>query len=149
MTCMTTSFCSILWEILSLPWIPNIFLAYVVLCLVLFKRHITCERFSQVSYHRYNRNSLTLRNRLVTHFLPFLPAQFLESNIFSGHQTTQAVSRRLSTAAVRVRSQVRSCRICGGQSGNGVGFLLTFCFPLPILIPPNASYSSFGAGAIG
>jgi hypothetical protein len=35
----------------------------------------------------------------------------------------QAVSSRLPTAAVLVRAQVRSCGICGGQSGSGVGFI--------------------------
>jgi hypothetical protein len=40
---------------------------------------------------------------------------------------------------------VRSCGICGVQSGTGVGFLCVLRFPLPILIPPTAPYS-FGAG---
>jgi cytochrome c553 len=31
----------------------------------------------------------------------------------------QAVSHRLATAAARVRSQVKSCGMCGGQSGTG------------------------------
>jgi hypothetical protein len=54
----------------------------------------------------------------------------------------QAVSRWLPTAAARVPSQIRSCGICGGQSGTGAGSLLVLRFPLPILIPPTASHSS-------
>jgi hypothetical protein len=53
----------------------------------------------------------------------------------SGRVIAQAVSRRLPTATTRVRAQVRSCGICGGQSGSGVGFLRVRRFPLLILIP--------------
>jgi hypothetical protein len=49
---------------------------------------------------------------------------------------------RLPTAAVRVLSHVKSCGICGGQSGGGAGFLRVLRFPLPILIPPTAPHSS-------
>jgi hypothetical protein len=55
-----------------------------------------------------------------------------------GRAIAQAVSRWLPTAAARVRSQVRSCRICGGQSGTEASFLRVLRFPLPILIPPTA-----------
>jgi hypothetical protein len=54
----------------------------------------------------------------------------------------QAVSRRLPTAAARVRARVRSCGSCGGQSGTGAGFLRVLRFPLPIRIPPIAPQSS-------
>jgi hypothetical protein len=58
-----------------------------------------------------------------------------------GRAIAQAVSRRLPTAAARVRAQVRSCEICDGQNGNGAGFLLVLHFPLPIFIPPIAPQS--------
>jgi hypothetical protein len=48
------------------------------------------------------------------------------------------VSRRRPTARARVRAQVRSCGICGVQSGTGAGFLRV----------PTAPHSS-GAGIIG
>jgi hypothetical protein len=49
-------------------------------------------------------------------------------------------SRRLLTVAARVRSQVKSCGICGEQSDTGHEFAQVLRFPLPILIPPNDSY---------
>jgi hypothetical protein len=54
-----------------------------------------------------------------------------------GRAIAQVVSRWLPTAAARVRSQVRSCGIRGGQIGTGAGFLRVLRFPLPILIPPT------------
>jgi hypothetical protein len=62
----------------------------------------------------------------------------------------QAVSRRFPTAVALVQCQVRSCGICGGQSGIGVCFLRVLEFPLPILNPPNAPHPlSSGAGTVG
>jgi hypothetical protein len=61
------------------------------------------------------------------------------TSLLGGRAIAQAVSRWLPTApAARVRSQVRSCGICGGQSGIRAGFLRVLRFPLPILIPPSA-----------
>jgi hypothetical protein len=53
-----------------------------------------------------------------------------------GRAIAKAVSRRLPTAAVRVRTRVTSCGIFGGQNDTGWGFLWVLRFPLPILIPP-------------
>jgi hypothetical protein len=62
----------------------------------------------------------------------------IESKPTFGRVIALAVSRRLSTAAARVRARVRSCGICGGPIGTGAGFLRVLRFPLPILIPPIA-----------
>jgi hypothetical protein len=59
-------------------------------------------------------------------------------NLRFGRAIAQAASRWLPTAAARVRSQVRSCGISGGQSGTEAGFLRVLRFPLPILILPTA-----------
>jgi hypothetical protein len=74
----------------------------------------------------------------------------------SGRDIAQWVSRRLPTAAVRVRAQVRLCGICGGKSGTGAGFLWALRSPLPILIPQTAPNThththqlSSGAGTTG
>jgi hypothetical protein len=58
-----------------------------------------------------------------------------------GRAIAQAVSCRLPKASAHVRSQVRLYEICGGQNGALAGFLLVLQFPMPILIPPIASYS--------
>jgi hypothetical protein len=62
--------------------------------------------------------------------------------VLEGRAMAQAVSRWLPTAVARVRSQVKSCGIRGGQSGTGARFLRVLRFPLPILIPPTAPHSS-------
>jgi hypothetical protein len=49
------------------------------------------------------------------------------------NQIYKPAASKLPTAAARVRSQVRSCGICGGQSATGAGFLQVLRFPLPIL----------------
>jgi hypothetical protein len=49
---------------------------------------------------------------------------------------------RLPTAAAWVRAKFRSCGICGGQSGIGIGFLRVLRFPLPIFIPPTVPDTS-------
>jgi hypothetical protein len=48
-----------------------------------------------------------------------------------GRATAQAVSRWLPIAAAQVQFQVRSCGICGRQSGTGAGFLRVLRFANP------------------
>jgi hypothetical protein len=69
----------------------------------------------------------------------------------SGRGIAQAVRRRLPIAVARVRAQVRSCGICGGQSCAGADFLRVLRFTLSILIPLTAPQSPYiiGAGTIG
>jgi hypothetical protein len=57
-----------------------------------------------------------------------------------GRAIAQAVSRRFPSAVTRVRAQVRSCGICGGQSGTGAVFLRVLRLPLPIIISPTAPH---------
>jgi hypothetical protein len=57
----------------------------------------------------------------------------ITTNTATGRAIAQAINRRIPTAATRVLSQVRSCGICGVR---------VLRFPLPILTPPSAPYSS-------
>jgi hypothetical protein len=56
----------------------------------------------------------------------FIPAELI---IHLDHAIGQAVSFWLPTAAARVRAQVRSCGICGGQSDTGKGYSEYLGFP--------------------
>jgi hypothetical protein len=57
-----------------------------------------------------------------------------------GRVIAEAVSLRHPTAVTRVRTQVRSCGIRGGQNGTAAGFLRVLRFPLPVPIPPTAPH---------
>jgi hypothetical protein len=58
-----------------------------------------------------------------------------------GRVIAQALSRRFPIVAARVRSQARSCGVCGWQSGTGAGVLQELKNSLPILIPPTARHA--------
>jgi hypothetical protein len=49
--------------------------------------------------------------------------------LLKGCAAAGAVSRRFPTATVQVQSQVRSCGICGRQSGTGTSFLRVIVSP--------------------
>jgi hypothetical protein len=68
-----------------------------------------------------------------------------------GRAIAQAVSRQFPTAAARVRALIRSCGICGGQSGTWVGFLRVLWFPCHFAfhrLLHNNHHLSSGAGTI-
>jgi hypothetical protein len=69
--------------------------------------------------------------------------QWLEGqlNVVKLRAIAQAVSGRPPTAATPVQAQIRTCGICGEQSGTGAGFIRVLRFPLPILIPLTAPHS--------
>lgn len=50
-------------------------------------------------------------------------------NFKKGHVKAQTVSRRLPIVVARVRSQFRSCRVCGGQNGTRECFLRVVVSP--------------------
>jgi hypothetical protein len=67
-----------------------------------------------------------------------------------GRAIVRAVSRRFPITAARVRIQVRSCWICGGQSGTEdyseyLGFSCQFSFHRLF----HAHHLSSGAGTVG
>jgi hypothetical protein len=67
----------------------------------------------------------------------FEDCYFVFSRVKQKHEVTpvldraiaQVVSRRLPATA----GLVQSCGICGGQSGNGAGFLRVLLFPLSVI----------------
>jgi ribosomal protein S14 len=72
---------------------------------------------------------------------PLAPGRFLvliSVRGLVGRAVAQAINRWFPTAAARVRVRA-ACRICGGQSGIGAGFLRVLRFPLPIIPPISPS----------
>jgi hypothetical protein len=77
--------------------------------------------------------------------------QCLVQFLSKGSAIAQPVSRQLPTSAARVRAQVRSCGICGGQSGTEAGFSEYFDFPCQFSFHRllHTHHLSSGAGIIG
>jgi hypothetical protein len=73
--------------------------------------------------------------------------KYRRNNNKYGRTVAQEVSRWFPTSSAWVREQVRSCGICGEQSGNGAGFFRVLRFPLPLI--PTIPHPSPGAGTIG
>jgi hypothetical protein len=63
-----------------------------------------------------------------------------------GRARAKAVGLWLPTAAARVPSQASSCWFLIVERDPGVGFFRILQFPLPVLLPRNASYSSITRG---
>jgi hypothetical protein len=72
--------------------------------------------------------------------LTLLTGRETDSGLISiGRAVVQTVSRWLPTSAARVRAQVRSYLICGGQSGTGAGFLQVLRFPCQSFDHPSSA----------
>jgi hypothetical protein len=84
---------------------------------------------------------------LVLFVMALSPVQLLCKLNFSGCVLAQAVNRRLSTEPARVQARVRSCGICGWQSGTGAGFLRLLRLSLasiPLIAPHSSSFFTRG-----
>jgi hypothetical protein len=71
-----------------------------------------------------------------------LKCYFTHNSRIWGRTMTQAVSRRLPTAAASVTSQFKKSGLYGGQSGTAASFLRVLQVFLLILIAPTAPHSS-------
>jgi hypothetical protein len=95
--------------------------------------------------HRPNQTCITAAG------LPSLATDYNQSDFFASYgpwvePSPKAILRRVPTVTVRVQSHVKSCGICGIQSGRKAGIFRVLQFPLPSLIPPDASHPSATRG---
>jgi hypothetical protein len=81
--------------------------------------------YMSVYTHSHTHTNMVSQNSVTTRLMLFP----LLGVVSIGRAIAQAVSRRFPTAAARVRAQIRSCGICGGQSGTGADFPRVFWFP--------------------
>jgi hypothetical protein len=120
----------------------------------MYVSNVDGEATSELSQTQYELNivfqcPVSLADNLMYNFERSFTEYCLNHHLsMLGRAITQVVSRRLPTAEVRARAQIKSCGICGGQSGSGAGFLRVLRFPLPVFIPPTAPYSSSSSSTI-
>jgi hypothetical protein len=65
--------------------------------------------------------------------------RILFSILLLGRDVAEAVSRRLPTAMVRVRTRLKSCEICGVESDTAAGFLRVLWLLLPFIHSSNCT----------
>jgi hypothetical protein len=87
--------------------------------------------------HEWMGKICILHSWRMQHYIRVYLETYVKYKLREGHAIAQVASHRLPTVADWVWAQVRSCRICGRQSGTGGGFLQVLRFPLPILIPAS------------
>jgi hypothetical protein len=104
------------------------------MCIIL-KKCIFCDIF-MIAWIRENLNALwekSLFNFIDQIIEPEHIQFYLEKSLiriqWNCRAIAQAVSRRLATAAARVKTQIRLCGICCGQNGTGTVFFEYFSFP--------------------
>jgi hypothetical protein len=96
--------------------------------------------YSCAMFLTYDHNSV---HRICSAFkVLYLHNPDVVQSVWRGHAIAQTVSCHLPTTAARVWTQVKSWGMRDGQCGTEAGFLQVPGFPLPVLIPPNAPYSS-------
>jgi hypothetical protein len=101
------------------------------------KLQLSAERQSKIFWTSYSYGHVAdyffkKLTRFILHVIEIIFTKF-SFCLKIGRPIAEAVSRWLPTAAARVRSQVWSSGICGGQSGAGAGFLRVLWFPYQFL----------------
>jgi hypothetical protein len=136
---------------LLLPTYIYILYSYVQTNTVLFQTQLLTKPI--VTYTSYISKKIMESRNSCAHFaihvgFEVLTAVVMKGSVFwdMGRAITQAFSRRLPTASVRVPSQL--CEICDDQSETGEGFLRVLRFALPVLIRSNAPYSVYYPGRV-